>query len=456
MAKTRKKEFTGTRYVPPSKRVFEEEKVDDLEEEKADDPDPVPLLIPLVLPPPFPPEAPPPLVVPPIVIDNSWRIYDKVTVGSKSIMNQMKTYLTKSGKVGVAIGDINELDNVNNDALVREKPVNRNRLSYSLKSLQINIEILATNLMSLINRGSRRYTKEQKLLVVRRVYKVTIQSWQKGEELDERLINEAEEDEDEIDFKELSLNKACVQVAEEMCISEHSVKAWVYEYHTTLDILTDEEYIGVIRPIETRSTCTVIMLFEMLSVIIENRKKGSRTNSTILQIHMRSNVRVGEDVTIENCPPVNLSRTMIQTEMNKTGAVRWGRIKACGSQGQTQETIDEKLEARKFGIWLYFITYSRSMYRDKIGRSLQIFQDESFINLNHGQHYSIGDLGNIPSEAVLRDWKRRSKAHGIYYYYFYLLLLIKIAIRIINIIYILIFNYRIGCRERSFSRRRWW
>jgi len=25
---------------------------------------------------------------------------------------------------------------------------------------------------------------------------------------------------------------------------------------------------------------------------------------------------------------------------------------------------------------------------------------------------TIGDLGNIPSEAVLRDWKRRSKAHG--------------------------------------------
>jgi len=194
MLKTRKKEFTGTRYVPPSKRIFEEEKEDDLEEEKADDPDPVPLLIPLVLPPPLPPEAPPLLVVPPIVVDNSWRIYDKDTVGSKSIMKQMNTYLKKSGKVGIAAGDINELDNVNNDALVREKPVNRNRSSYSLKSLQINIEILAANFMALINRGSRKYTKEQKLLVVRRVYKVTLQSWRKGEELDERLINEAEED----------------------------------------------------------------------------------------------------------------------------------------------------------------------------------------------------------------------------------------------------------------------
>ncbi|KAJ1425293.1 hypothetical protein B484DRAFT_464546 [Ochromonadaceae sp. CCMP2298] len=277
----------------------------------------------------------------------------------------------------------------------KPSPIKLLELKFSWERIQECWELLQT-------KGSHQYSKVEKLLAVRAVMTLLL-DW-RLEAFDILEMMDAGGDEEEggpassllspsVPGKEQvpTMSKACTVVSERLCITYRLVAAWVYEYYS----------LGKISDAPSRRRQTLISdngqlgpehILELVTFLCAQRKQGRRTTYRVLQTHVLSDVRLNEHCS--TVPSALVSIGVIRDAMRKTGVLGWSRILRVGKKADDPE----KEERRRWRIRVFWVHYARYSLLERSGKVVMNFQDESFINLYHGQNHSlclVDDTGKL-------------------------------------------------------------
>jgi hypothetical protein len=285
--------------------------------------------------------------------------------------------------------------------------------STSLKKCIVNTIIVKELYDSLRQRGSEEYTREQKILACRAVYKIVHEDFFPGVEFDGE---QSSIDSDDIidDFaqtpnspqRNVSLYSAVSSVSNFLGIGRRLLSKWVYEYHHTRDIaVVSRKNSGDVVQIDSRSTCNHFCQMELLEFYYYKKLRGELVTYPILQRHLESSKRYSE-MLIANpdaCPPTRLHIKVISDVIKRIGALQWGKTNPKGAMGKgDNEKKAMKQVARMWAIRLWIVGYHRAMIDEREGKVFVLCQDESFINLLHRSQMSLCENdhdGNRNAEA---------------------------------------------------------
>lgn len=173
----------------------------------------------------------------------------------------------------------------------------KKRNAFSLTALDISKEAVDDVCKTLVQQGSRSYTRPEKLLVVRAVFRALQLDIAEKEAVYNAIHpagarTRSQDPEEFIDNDSpMTLRQAVDLAFSQLGIGAKIIREWVYEYHQTGDIQESSRANSGLHLIETMSTCTPPYQIEILETFFIKKSKGERLNVTIIQIHLNSNVR---------------------------------------------------------------------------------------------------------------------------------------------------------------------
>ena len=268
---------------------------------------------------------------------------------------------------------------------------------FRLDHLSISLESLRRSFPPLLQRGSAKYTHEQKKLVVRGVFSHLIQLME-DDGIDASRISEpesdAEEDDDVMEVEEeeeeltLSgidhpLSDSVSYISKLLRIDRKLVRAWTYEWHQNgffQETLRDDS-----RPtlIDTSSKCTLEALIETMEFYMHERENERRVNYLKIQTHLSSSVRYFEafksDLSL--CPPVHVSRKVLMEQCNNVGIFIFTKIHRTGKVTRSDEEVLERMDKRRWAIRYWIALYDYWLKMEKDGKALLCFMVTLFFAL---------------------------------------------------------------------------
>ena len=314
----------------------------------------------------------------------------KNVVGTKALLGALRGFVFGAGAL------------VANAARAVVTAVSPPKEKFSLTALDISEVVVDNVCKSLAQQGSRSYTRLEKLLVVRAVFRALQLDIVEKEAVYNAMHpagarTRSQDPEEFIDHDSpMTLRQAVDLASSRLGIGSKIIREWVYEYHQTGDIKESSRANSGLLLIETMSTCTPPYQIEILETFFVKKSKGERLNVTIIQIHLNSNVRNTPEFKADAdlCPRALVSKDVIQTVLTRLGAFSFGCIHRTGKLGNAID-LDAKLESRRWAIRVYFVVYHQDYMDEKAGLVCQSFQDESFINLMHSLEFSLREIDEM-------------------------------------------------------------